>query len=97
VLFDGEGYRVATATDGQDGLSQLDCGPDLIVLDLMMPVMDGHEFLRRLGALPVHTDTPVLVVSAQHDGSPPQGASAVMSKPFDTEALLGQVSGMLAG
>ena len=95
-LLDGEGYRVETAIDGQDGLDQLGCAPDLIVLDLMMPVMDGHEFLRQLAGLPAHSDTPVLVVSAQQHSRPPIGASAVMWKPFDMDALLGQVSGMLA-
>ena len=61
-----------------------------------MPGMDGHEFLRRLARLPAHANTPVLVVTAQHRGGWPKGASAVARKPFDIDALLGQVSGLLA-
>jgi DNA-binding response OmpR family regulator len=96
TLLVEEGYRVETAADGIDGLQQLRCKPDLIVLDLAMPRMDGHEFLRQLGRLPAHLNTPVLVVSAQTSRVWPNGASAVMVKPFDLYALLGQVSGMLA-
>jgi CheY-like chemotaxis protein len=95
AIFSDEGYRVETAVNGQDALDQLGCAPDLIVLDLAMPFMDGTEFLRQFG-LGTHASTPVLVVSAHHGGKTPKGASAVMSKPFDTDTLLGQVSGMLA-
>ena len=57
TLLRGEGYRVETAIDGQDGLNQLGCAPDLILLDLMMPFRDGNEFLRRLWRLAKHTHT----------------------------------------
>ena len=96
TLLHGEGYRVETAIDGQDGLNQLGCAPDLILLDLMMPFMDGSEFLRRLRRLAKHASTPVIVLSAQYAGATFQGAQAVMQKPFDMDALLGRVSGLLA-
>jgi CheY-like chemotaxis protein len=96
ALFGDEGYRVRTAVNGQDALDQLSCAPDLIILDLSMPLMDGAEFLRQLDGLGTHVSTPVLVVSAHRGGKTPKGASAVMWKPFDTDALLGQVSGLLA-
>jgi CheY-like chemotaxis protein len=94
-MFIDEGYRVESAVDGQDALDRLECEPDLIVLDLAMPWMDGHEFLRRLKGLPARALVPVLVVTAQLRGPKPEGATAIMCKPFDMDALLGQVSRML--
>ena len=96
TLLRGEGYRVETAIDGQDGLNQLGCAPDLILLDLMMPFMDGNEFLRRLRRLAKHERTPVLVLSANFAAPTLTGAQAVMQKPFEMDALLGRVSRMLA-
>ena len=95
TLLQDDGYRVATAVDGQDGLDQLTCHPDLIILDLLMPFMDGHQFLRRLRGLTDHQGTPVLVVTAGTNAVTVDGAQAVMQKPFDTEALLLQVSDLL--
>jgi DNA-binding response OmpR family regulator len=98
TLLQDEGYRVETAVNGQDGLNHLSCAPDLILLDLMMPVMDGHQFLERLRGLAKHRHTPVVVLSAiyAYAGTTMQGAQAVMQKPFDMDALLGRVSGLLA-
>lgn len=95
TLFQDDGYSVAMAVDGQDGLDQLACNPDLIILDLLMPFMDGRQFLRRLRGLAGHRRTPVLVVTAGTDGTTVDGAQAVMQKPFDTEALLRRVSELL--
>ncbi len=62
----GAGYRVVTACDGREGLSALDeHNPVLIVLDLMMPEMDGFEFLRRLKEHPRHSRLPVIVATAK--------------------------------
>jgi CheY-like chemotaxis protein len=62
----GAGYRVATATNGREGLEALDQhNPALIVLDLMMPEMDGFEFLRRLKQHPRHFQLPVIVATAK--------------------------------
>jgi CheY-like chemotaxis protein len=94
-MFVEEGYRVESAVDGQDALDRLQSEPDLIVLDLAMPWMDGHEFLRRLAGLPARARVPVLVVSAQLRGPKPEGATAVMRKPFEMDALLGEVARML--
>ena len=96
TLLRGEGYRVETAIDGQDGLNQLSCTPDLILLDMMMPYMDGSEFLRRLRRLARYERTPVVVLSADYAGSTLKGAQAVMPKPFDIDELLRRVSGLLS-
>ena len=64
LLIDA-GYRVSTATQGLEGLQSITREPvDLVVLDLMMPVFSGWEFLRELRAHPQCAGTPVLVASA---------------------------------
>lgn len=85
-----EGHDVRLARHGADGLGYVEWQPDLILLDLMMPVMDGYDFLRRLRATPQGAHIPVLVLSA---AMPPgratvRGAQAVLRKPFDFDRLL---------
>ena len=77
------GYEVATASDGQEAVEALLKGlePDLMVLDLMMPRMDGWAVLQWLRADPNHVDRPVLVISATVRDCP-TGASAFLPKPF---------------
>ena len=77
-------------------MDRLACEPDLILLDLMMPFMDGREFLRRMRGRTEQADTPVIVISAAAEGLTVAGAQAVMQKPFDAQALLRHVSGLLA-
>ncbi len=78
------GYHVSVAADGQEGEDLLACGlePKAIVLDLMMPRMDGWTFLARLRARPKHQDVRVVVTSAVA-GERPEGADACLLKPFD--------------
>lgn len=89
-----QGYRVETAVDGHDGLDRLSSGPDLILLDLMMPRVDGYEFLRQLrkGS---PDGTPAVVMTATHGLLTLEGAQRVMHKPFELDALLGAVSELL--
>jgi PAS domain S-box-containing protein len=62
----GAGYRTVTATNGRAGLEAVEAhDPVLIVLDLMMPEMDGFEFLRRLKQHPRHFQVPVIVATAK--------------------------------
>jgi PAS domain S-box-containing protein len=62
----GSGYQVATAANGNEGLQAVESrNPGLIVLDLMMPEMDGFEFLRRLKENPRHFHLPVVVATAK--------------------------------
>jgi len=92
VLQD-EGYQVGEAANGQEALDRLHngCHPDLIVLDLMMPVMDGWQFRREQQRDPELAGIPVVVVSA--DGSVRQkaasiGATSYVKKPIDFATLL---------
>ena len=95
VLAD-EGYRVRTAAHGRAALQILADGPEpgLILLDLMMPVMDGWQVLAALRQRRADIDTPtatVVVVSAAIDHSAPQGAARYLEKPIRLDALLREV------
>ena len=60
----GEGYTVATATDGESALNMANrLKPDVILLDLLLPKMDGFEFLKKIKAIPTLKDIPVIVLS----------------------------------
>ncbi|HEY7427290.1 MAG TPA: response regulator transcription factor [Gemmataceae bacterium] len=96
LVLGAEGYRVTTADDGLAALDQLHHGehPDLIVLDLMMPVMDGWQFREeQLGDAQL-ADIPVIVCSAagrdgQHDTD--LHAAAYLDKPVEPRELVALV------
>jgi two-component system chemotaxis response regulator CheY len=65
TLFTDDGYRVVVAKDGQDGLEKARQNqPDVILLDVMMPILDGYGFLDAQKADPTIEDIPVIVLSA---------------------------------
>jgi len=96
LTFEQAGYSVVTAASGAEGLKAARLArPSVIVLDLMMPIMDGHGFRARQRADPDLVEIPVIVVSAAHDlGQKTQhlDAAAVFTKPFDFNALLEAVA-----
>lgn len=93
-----EGFDVVTAGDGQEGLYVLrDQKPDLIILDLMMPNMDGYTFLR---ALSKERDTPVIILTAKPDESEKVlglelGADDYVTKPFSLRELTARIRAVL--
>ena len=93
-LLQIEGYAVASARNGAEALAVLDSlRPDVIILDLMMPVMDGVEFRRRLSEHPA-SDIPVIVISADRDAARKAASmqvDAFLAKPFDLDDLLSTV------
>jgi CheY-like chemotaxis protein len=91
------GYQVAVAADGQEGVELLEVGlePNAIVLDLMMPRMDGWEFLSHIRGDPKFQDVPVVVTSAVATQSP-EGADACLQKPFDVGQLDREVARLTA-
>jgi len=88
------GFKVATASDGQEGLDQANAlHPDLVITDLTMPVMDGFEFLHRLRRLPKFAELPVVVSSASvfaadQNRSIEAGGTAFLAKPIQAHELL---------
>ena len=99
VNFQLRGYRVLTAADGEAG-ARLACDerPDLIVLDLMLPGLDGFEVLGRLREREI--DTPVLILSARGQVADKVegfrlGADDYVTKPFQLPELIARVEGML--
>ena len=93
-ILEGEGYRVRRARNGREALERLEpVPPQLILLDLMMPVMDGWEFANRLRAagLQPASNVPIIVLSADRNvGSKARELGAVghLSKPFELGELL---------
>ncbi len=87
------GYDVAVAADGQEGedLLQLGLDPHAVVLDLMMPRMDGWTFLERLRSDPRFRELPVVVTSATTQDRL-EGADAVLQKPFEIRELNREVA-----
>lgn len=90
--LEAEGYAVLTAPNGAAALERLAAGarPALVVLDLVMPVMNGTEFLERLRALPQFAGLPVLLMTAAMPSrsSPIPAVTAVLQKPFEIDQLL---------
>lgn len=81
------GYRVLVASNGRDGLEQaIASQPDLVLTDLMMPIMDGAELIEELRANAATRRIPVLAMSAADVPS-----TQVLRKPFDLEELLRRV------
>lgn len=87
------GYEVFEAADGSIGLQVLRNvrSPGLVLLDLMMPVMTGWEFLAAKSNDPQIAAIPVIVLSAVRPEEECVGAVATMSKPIDLDALLAQI------
>jgi DNA-binding response OmpR family regulator len=95
VLVD-EGYIVDTAVDGEDALERVhQARPDAILLDLMMPGMNGRQFLQALRNEPAYEQVPVLIMTAVHGlevNLASIGASEVVEKPFNVDDLLNKVA-----
>jgi CheY-like chemotaxis protein len=85
------GYVVHTAADGRMALELLttvDPRPELVILDLRMPVMDGWQLMAYLRQHPELSTIPVGIQSADEDSTLPDGVSFVLHKPIDVDALL---------
>ena len=95
VLTD-EGYMVDLAVDGESALARVRANrPDAILLDLMMPGMNGRQFLQALREEPAYEDIPVMIMTAVHGLSvnpATLGASTVVEKPFNVDELLNKVA-----
>lgn len=96
-----EGYEPIVALDGWHALrTVLAIEPSAIVLDLMLPDLDGEEFIRAYRKLHRKHEPPIVVVSARHDAAAVAkeiGARAVLPKPVDVSMLLSKLSAAMHG
>jgi CheY-like chemotaxis protein len=91
LVLEDEGYSVETAANGAEALEKVRANPPSgILLDMMMPVMDGAAFLRAWRTEPPSRRVPVVVMSANRKAADALtlGASDFISKPFDVDDLL---------
>ena len=101
--FELEGYEVSTASDGEEALAKARASsPDVVVLDVMMPGMDGWEVCRRLKEDETMRDVPVILLTALGQEQERRhglavGASEYVMKPFDPDQLVQMVKGTLSG
>jgi CheY-like chemotaxis protein len=95
-----DGYDVVPASNGRQAIEYLTLDastrPDLIILDLMTPIVTGWQVLEQLRASPRLSSIPVIVVTAS-SANKPGGAITVLRKPFRLEALFATVRTCLAG
>jgi CheY-like chemotaxis protein len=93
--LDFEGYTVLTASNGAEALERVrTCQPAAVLLDMMMPVMNGWDFLQACQNEDLCAGTPIVVMSAYQrlvEESSSLGASACIAKPFDLDVLLGAI------
>jgi two-component system alkaline phosphatase synthesis response regulator PhoP len=101
LFLEKEGFRVATAETGPEALKKVkEDKPDLVVLDLMLPELDGLEICRRLRAVPETAMLPIIMLTAKADESDTiigleLGADDYVTKPFSPKALVARVKAML--
>jgi twitching motility two-component system response regulator PilH len=98
LLLEKRGYLVSTAVDGEDALAQIAAArPPLVVLDIVLPKINGYQVLRLLRAAPETRGIKVILVSSKSQESDrfwgmKQGADDYIAKPYVDEALLAAVA-----
>ena len=102
ALLEKAGYRVHTAANGQAALDYLESQPppDLILLDMLLPVLDGWHFLDRLGKLKLEAKPPIIITTGAEIIGPEwaaaHGCAALLHKPIDTVEMLHEIERCLA-
>jgi CheY-like chemotaxis protein len=87
LIFERAGHKVTEARHGAAGLTSVKAAPpDLVITDVMMPTMDGLEFIERLRSNPKTAAIPILVVSGNSERA--TAANARIGKPFLPQELL---------
>lgn len=94
MVLEAAGFRVESAVNGEEGISKAkSIKPDLILLDIMMPGIDGWETLTRLKRDPECSNVPVIIFTARehargHQKSTEMGAADYFRKPFEPDELI---------
>lgn len=100
AALEDEGYRVVTAANGRHGLERLvEGGIDLVVLDFMMPLVDGAALGRSMKEQPGLRSVPIVMTSAVCEATVREhfdGYNVFLRKPFRVNILIGQVRRLLA-
>lgn len=96
AILEDEGHVVLQAADGYQGLEVLENEtPDIVILDIMMPGIDGRETFRRIREQPHLESMPVIMVSAGAYGAP-ESVNAFMRKPFNLNDFLATLDRVLS-
>jgi two-component system, cell cycle response regulator DivK len=96
-IFEKHGYDVESSTDGRTGIGKaVRISPDLIVLDIQLPVMDGYAVARRLKSLPETVDIPIVAVTSyamtgDREKAFESGCTGYIEKPINPETFMAQV------
>jgi two-component system, cell cycle response regulator DivK len=100
-LLNGSGYAVVEAADGQDGVSKAKSErPDLILMDIQLPVIDGYEATRQIKLDPMLARTPIIAVSSfamkgDEEKARAAGCDHYVTKPYSPLQLLRTIRGIL--
>lgn len=103
IRLKASGYEVLTAQDGQEGLEKArNSNPDLIILDVLMPRLDGYEVCRLLKFDEKHSLIPVIMLTAKTQEvdkamGKKVGANDYLTKPFETQDLIDKIKKYLGG
>lgn len=103
ILLSSRGYDVTGVLNGIAALEQIDVvKPDLVILDIMLPEMDGFEVCRRIKANPATSHIPVVMLTAKKSGQDQKkgldaGAAAYVTKPFKSARIMEIIQGLIAG
>ena len=101
VALNSKGFDVITAPNGIEGLKEIKRDHvDLVVLDLMMPVAGGLETLSRIRANPIHSETPVIILTgkgqdADRECALAEGVNDFITKPFSPKKLIARIEDIL--
>lgn len=101
-LLERHGYQVASAVDGASGVQVAEATvPDLILLDIQLPLMDGHAVARALRAIPVLDGTPIIAVTSyamvgDREKSLAAGCDGYIEKPIDPDTFVSTIEQIVA-
>lgn len=102
-ILSREGYRISTALDGEAAVRSIwASAPDLVILDVMLPKMNGFEILKKIRADAMLQSLPVIILTAKGQSQDRAtalevGADMFMTKPFSNKAVVAAVKGLIAG
>lgn len=103
AYLESEGFKVLEASNGKEGLDALAKEkPDLIITDIMMPVMDGIEFFKEVRKLPETKELPVIMLTVKDEFSDIKyayllGVEEYITKPFDPSLLVNRIKQVFEG